>query len=103
MATDDRWFVLLHTPGPSLPDGSSIFAHPAFTDHLAFLSGLHERGWLVAAGPTDPARGEGMTVVRIPAGTEVDIDALARTEDRCVAAGFLDVRIQPWLVALSGN
>lgn len=38
------WFALVHTPGPVLDDGVSIFTHPAFGEHLAFLERLRERG-----------------------------------------------------------
>lgn len=100
---DDRWYVLVHTPGPSLPEGTSIFAHPAFADHLAFLRSLDERGWLVAAGPTKPESGEGMTIIRVPdAAGVVDVDLLATTEDRCVAEGYLSVAVGIWHVAMRG-
>lgn len=100
---DDRWFRLVHTPGPALDDGASIFAHPAFAEHLAFLGRLDQQGWLVAAGPTDPQRGEGMTIVRIPAGVDADIEELARIDDACVRDGYLAVEVCPWLVAMTGG
>jgi hypothetical protein len=40
-----------------------------------------------------------MTVVRVrPEHGEVDVDALASHDDRCVAEGFLTVSVRPWSV-----
>jgi uncharacterized protein YciI len=99
-----QWFALVHTPGPALADGESIFANPNFAEHFAFLERLRERGLLVAAGPTAPERGEGMAIVRVPAelAGEVDVAELAKNDDQCVAGGYLDVDVRPWDVRLSG-
>jgi uncharacterized protein YndB with AHSA1/START domain/uncharacterized protein YciI len=98
-----RWFALVHTPGPALPDGESIFAHPSFAEHFAFLERLRERGLLVAAGPISEERGEGMTIVRaLPEHDDVDVDLLVRTDDASVAGGFLEVEVRPWSVRLVG-
>ncbi|WP_375475556.1 SRPBCC domain-containing protein [uncultured Jatrophihabitans sp.] len=99
----DRWFALVHRPGPAMPAGESIFAQPAFAEHLAFIARLAERGLLVAAGPMLDENGAGMTVVRVrPEHGEVDVEALARTDDQCVAQGFLTVTARPWQVVLTG-
>ncbi|MES2169750.1 MAG: SRPBCC domain-containing protein [Actinomycetota bacterium] len=96
---DDRWFVLEHRPGPSLPAGASIFATEQFREHLAFLSRLDDAGILVAAGPLADEDGAGMTIVRIRSSDDpVDIHALATIDDRCVATGYLTVRVRPWKV-----
>jgi hypothetical protein len=34
------WFVMQHSPGPALKDGGSVFAHPGFAEHVAFLKRL---------------------------------------------------------------
>ena len=107
-AADDgpqaEWFALVHTPGPALADGESIFANPNFAEHVAFVDRLRERGLLVAAGPVVPERGEGMTIVRVPAelAGEVDIVELATKDDTCVAGGYLDVDVRPWDVRFTG-
>jgi len=57
---------------------------------------------LVAAGPF-PASGEGMTVVRVP---PEEVDLLVRqanNDDLSVVGGGLEVRVRPWLVALTGS
>ena len=72
------------TPGPqALPRRrQSVFAHPSFAEHLAFLERLRERGLLVAAGPISEERGEGMAMVRaLPEHDDVDVGQLARTDD----------------------
>ncbi|WP_448624140.1 SRPBCC domain-containing protein [Geodermatophilus sp. URMC 64] len=102
-AAGDRWFALLHRPGPALPQGASLFAQPEFAEHLAFLGRLRERGLLVAAGPVLGGEdGSGMTVVRVrPEHGDVDVAALATEDDKAVALGFLQVDVRPWRVVLS--
>lgn len=88
------WYALFHRPGPSLSAGESIFEHPAFGDHVAFLRRLQADGMLVAAGPLPDEPGAGMTIVRVADG--VDVTALATEDDRCVASGYLTVEVRPW-------
>jgi uncharacterized protein YndB with AHSA1/START domain/uncharacterized protein YciI len=95
------WFALQHRAGPALPDGESVFAQPAFAEHVAFLERLNSRGLLVAAGPLPHPPGAGMTIVRVPAGAEVDVHDLATRDDGSVAHGLLTVDVLPWAVALS--
>jgi uncharacterized protein YciI len=97
-----EWFVLTHTPGPALPDGSRIFTHPDFAEHVAFLDRLAERQLLVAAGPLTERSGTGMAVLRIPAGEQVDVAALATGDDQSVVRGILQVRVEPWDVRVGG-
>jgi uncharacterized protein YndB with AHSA1/START domain/uncharacterized protein YciI len=100
---DEAWLVLAHTPGAALAEGGSVFAHPDFDAHLAFLRRLVDEGVLVAAGPVDPERGEGMAVVRLkdPAGV-AELTRRAQDEDLSVARELLTVRVRPWGVALAG-
>lgn len=93
------WYALFHRPGPSLSPGESIFAHPAFAEHVAFLRRLREAGMLVAAGPLPDEAGAGMTVVRVAEG--VDVAALATVDDLCVASGHLTVEVREWDVRFS--
>lgn len=92
------WWVLRHRPAAGI--AGSVFAHPLFAEHVAFLQRLEERGWLVAAGPLPDHEGEGMTVVRLPDGT--DAVPLATVEDRSVADGLFDVEVQRWDVRFTG-
>jgi uncharacterized protein YciI len=95
----DTWYALMHRVGPSLADGEALFANPAFMEHVAFLNRLNDRGLLVAAGPLEDEAGAGMTIVRIrPEHGDVDVAALASTDDLCVATGYLTVEVRPWKV-----
>lgn len=99
----DRWIALVHRPGPAL-NGELIFAHPAFAEHVAFLERLRDRGLLVAAGPLPDEPGAGMTIVRVrDEHGDVDVTALATTDDLCVAGGYLTVEVRPWHVRLTGE
>ena len=93
------WLVLSHTPAPGV--GRPI-DHPDFAGHPEFLGRLKERGVLVAAGPF-PASGEGMTVVRVPAGEVADLVKQANQDDTSVTRDVLEVRVRPWLVTLTGS
>ena len=97
-----RWYALEHRPGPLLAEGGSVFAHPLFAEHVAFLDRLGERGWLVAAGPVDAAAGTGMAVLRVPADGGTDVEALATTDDLSVRGGLLSVTVRPWDVRFAG-
>jgi uncharacterized protein YciI len=99
----EAWLVLSHTPGPALAEGSSVFAHADFGEHLAFLRRLLDEGLLVAAGPVDPDRGEGMALVRLKgAAAAAELARRAQDEDLSVARELLQVRVRPWRVALAG-
>ena len=101
-APGPAWVALMHTRGPAVPPGTSVFAHPDFREHAAFLRRLAGRGVLVAAGPLDGA-GEGMTVLRLPdAGAVAEYARLASEDDLSVVRGVLNVRVRPWRVALTG-
>lgn len=86
------WYVLLHRPAPGIE--GSVFAHPLFAEHVAFLRRLQERGWLVGAGPLADTDGDGMAVVRVPEGT--DVAAFAREDDQSVVGGLFVVEVRPW-------
>jgi uncharacterized protein YndB with AHSA1/START domain/uncharacterized protein YciI len=95
------WYVLLHQPGPALPGGQSVFEHPDFAEHVAFLKRLAKYGLLVAAGPLADQVGSGMTVVR--AAPDLDVQRLATEDDLSVVRGLLSVQVAPWLVRFTGD
>ncbi|MEO7262576.1 MAG: SRPBCC domain-containing protein [Jatrophihabitantaceae bacterium] len=92
------WYVLLHQPGPAVAAGQSMFEHPDFVEHVAFLQRLDQQGLLVAAGSLADQVGSGMTVVR--AAPDVDVQRLAAEDDLSVVRGVLSVQVVPWLVQL---
>jgi uncharacterized protein YciI len=98
----DRWFALLHRPGPAPAEGESIFAHEAFAEHLAFVNRPAYRGLLVAAGPLPAERGAGRTIVQVRP-EHGDVTALTTADDRCVAGGYLEVTVRPWQVMFTGE
>jgi uncharacterized protein YciI/uncharacterized protein YndB with AHSA1/START domain len=97
------WLTLLHTPGAALADGESIFAHPGFPEHLAFLRRLAERGVLIGAGPLPDAPGNGMAVLRITDPADVaEYVRLTQDDDQSVVSEVLSVRVRPWRVRVTG-
>lgn len=95
----EQWFALLHTPGPAVPAGQSVFDHPGFAEHFAFLQRLAADGLLVAAGPLTDSAGEGLTVIRAESADQAQ--QLAEQQDGSVRAGVLQVRVRPWQVVLA--
>ena len=93
------WFVLQHRAGPAVAAGTSLFDHPGFAEHGAFLRRRVADGTLVAAEPLADADGEGMTVLRAES-LEAAV-ALATEDDRSVATGVLTVAVRPWRVLMS--
>jgi uncharacterized protein YciI len=91
----DRWYTLVHRPGAAISGDQTVFAHPDFAEHVAFLNRLAERGVLVAAGPLPEQPGTGMTEVKVN-GAEVDLTELSNTDDQSVVRGLLTVDVQPW-------
>jgi uncharacterized protein YndB with AHSA1/START domain/uncharacterized protein YciI len=94
----DAWYALVHSPGPAVGPGESVFSHPLFGEHVAFIQRLRDQGLLIAAGPVVPQRGEGMTLVRVDAARrgEVDVHELATRDDVSVRDGLLVVEVRPW-------
>lgn len=97
--TPRTWFVLLHTQGPAVGEGESVFEHPGISEHYAFLQRRIAAGELVAAGPLSDEPGSGMTVLAV-----ADLDTatrLATEDDQAVVDGVLRVRVRPWQVVMA--
>jgi len=100
MSDPTTWYVLLHTPGPAVPQGQKVFDQPGIAEHFAFLQRRTAAGELVAAGPfADAPDGAGMTVLDVP--TLEDAERLAREDDQAVVTGVLAVTVRPWLVRVT--
>jgi uncharacterized protein YciI len=97
--TPRTWFVLLHTRGPAIGEGQSVFEHPEISEHYAFLQRRVAAGELVAAGPLPDEPGSGMTVLAV-----ADLDTatrLATEDDQAVVGRVLQVRVRPWQVVMA--
>src|SRR6185437_2914901 len=70
MADERIWYALLHTPGPAVPDGETVFQQPGFAEHAAFLQRRLAAGELIGAGPLLDADGAGMTVLAVASAEE---------------------------------
>jgi len=96
---EHTWVLLEHTPHAGV--SGSVFAHPLFPEHLAFLDRMAELGHLVAAGPLGDAFGEGRTILRLPGADRLDEARRLAEADGSVVGGLFDVRVRPWRVARS--
>jgi uncharacterized protein YciI len=104
MADAVTWVALMHRPGPNAPTDGPLVQAPEFAGHVAFLTKMHELGYLVAAGPLLDSPGSGMTVLRLPGeGRLEEARTLATTDDASVASGFFDVEVRPWQVMLESG
>ena len=100
MSDDETtWFALLHTRGPAVPAGESVFEQPGIAEHYAFLQRRAAAGELVAAGPMLDAPGEGMTILDVA--DLATAHELATTDDQAVVTGVLDVVVRPWQVMMT--
>ena len=99
MADERIWYVLMHTPGPAVADGQSVFDHPGLADHVAFLRRRMAAGELVASGPLADGGGDGITVLDLP--SKAEAVRLATTDDLAVVNGVLQVEVRPWRVIMT--
>ncbi|WP_332642296.1 SRPBCC domain-containing protein [Aeromicrobium sp.] len=97
-ADGEAWLVLEHRPGCAT-DGS-IYTHPLFAEHLAFVSSLKDKGVLIAAGPMPDQPGVGQTIIRVPA-ADAPSYVEAAHDDAAVTGDLLVLRVRPWNVMVS--
>jgi uncharacterized protein YndB with AHSA1/START domain len=100
---DEIWLALTYTPGPDAPADRDVFTDPRLRGHFEFLSGLRDGGVLVAAGPVEGRVGQGMTVIRVPAGAVSGHVQRVQFDDRSVVSGLLDVDVAIWSVKLAAG
>ncbi len=95
---DEAWLVLEHRPGCAVE--GSIYAHPLFAEHLAFVGSLKDKGVLIAAGPLPDQPGVGQTIIRVPA-ADAQSYVEAAHDDAAVAGDLLVLRVRPWKVVVA--
>jgi uncharacterized protein YndB with AHSA1/START domain len=95
------WLLLSATPGVNAPADGDVFSHPDFAEHLAFVSGLVERGVVVGAGPIPGRTGHGMTIVRVPVGEVAEHVRAAQEDDQSVVRGLLQLDVAAWSVRMA--
>ena len=102
-APDERWVVLVHTAGEASSNGTKVREHSDFAHHVDFLSRMADERRLVAAGPFGDGDGEGMTILRMFPGEDLEVvRRLAEQSDESVARGLLRVQVRPWHVSARG-
>ena len=80
---------MIHRPADR-SRATTIFSDARFAEHIAFLQRMHDRGYLVAAGPLPDEPGTGMTILKLPgADRSAEAAMLATTDDNSVVGGLL--------------
>ncbi|WP_425956946.1 YciI family protein [Xylanimonas sp. McL0601] len=92
----DAWTVVLlelRDDAPVLDDAAADALQDA---HLDFLAGLHEQGYLLAAGPAGDPEGaiRGVSILNVPPERALEL----KSADPAVVAGRFRLRVMPWQV-----
>lgn len=69
-------------------------------DHLAYMTGLHEQGLVVMAGPVGDGGGA-LVVLRVE--SEEDVQQIIADDPYTAAGVSAGHVIRPWTVAIGGN
>jgi uncharacterized protein YciI len=94
----NTWIALIHRPADR-SGATTIFSDARFAEHIAFLQRMHDRGYLVAAGPLRDEPGTGMTILKLPGADRcAEAAKLATTDDSSVVGGLFTVDVRPWHV-----
>jgi len=84
--TTPVWLALSHAPSVAAQADGNVFEHPLFGQHVRFVLGLQAAGLLVGAGQSPVGRGNGMTIIRVPAPAAADYVRAAQDDDRASSA-----------------
>jgi uncharacterized protein YciI len=90
----DQFTVVLLNLRPDAPVHSEEEADALQDAHLAHLSGLHEAGHMLAAGPFGHDTIRGMCIYR----TDVEQTRAFCEQDPAVLAGRFSTTVIPWMV-----
>lgn len=83
--------LVLREDAPELePDAAAALQNA----HMAYLADLHDRGYLLAAGPLDDGFYRGLSILRVGADEALRL----KEQDPAVVAGRFRVVVLPWMV-----
>jgi uncharacterized protein YciI len=93
------YFAVIREAGPGWTDGNGTVDQPGVTDHVGFMNGLAEEGFVLFAGPlAGTEEGHLRALLVIDAETEGEIkrrladDPWARTEQLAITS------VEPWTI-----
>ena len=94
----DRFSIVLLYRNPDAPEFSDEEGDALQDAHLDHLAGLHEAGYLLAAGPTASGNHDeelrGLSILNV----DVERARALKEADPAVQAGIFRLKIMPWMV-----
>jgi uncharacterized protein len=97
-------FAVTREAGPAWTDGIGAFDQPGAGAHGAFMSGLHEEGLVLYAGPLAGSETGRLRVLLI-ASAEDDNEIARRLMDDpwAIEKRLVTVAIEPWLLVVGSE
>jgi uncharacterized protein YciI len=93
------YFAVIREAGPGWTDGQGIAGQPAFGDHVAFMNGLAEEGFLLFGGPLAGSEARRVRALLIvSARSEEEIRRRLADDPWTRANRLVIARIEPWKV-----
>jgi uncharacterized protein YciI len=90
-------FAVNREAGPAWTEGNGAFDQPGVSDHAAFMNGLAEDGFIVAAGPLAGTESGRIRVLLIAdADNEAAIVQRLAQDPWELASRITTARIEPW-------
>jgi uncharacterized protein YciI len=90
----DRFTITLLMLRPDAPVLDEEAAAALQDAHLAHLAGLHEAGYLLAAGPLMDEQYRGLSILNVDPERALEL----KSQDPAVIAGRFAVKAMPWMV-----
>ena len=90
-------FAVNREAGPAWMDGTDAFNQPGASDHAAFMNGLAEEGFILAAGPLAGTESGRIRVLLIAhADHDAEITQRLATDPWELAGRITTTKIEPW-------
>jgi hypothetical protein len=90
----DRFTIALLILRPDAPELDEAAAAALQDAHLAHLAGLHEAGYLLAAGPLADEQFRGLAILNVDPERAREL----KEADPAVQAGRFSIKVIPWMV-----